>query len=84
MMSVDRFDDQCPGCRPCLVDVTSGEVLSENSPPMRAVLTMWAKTTRSEREAFHRVACLNSRAAVDVLIVEMLGAQMAAAIKTVQ
>lgn len=40
-----------------------------NHPAMVKVMAYWATTSYAQREAFHRVMCLNSRDPVDLLIV---------------
>jgi hypothetical protein len=79
-MSWDVFSDDCPGCRPAMVDLTTGQRIPEDAPMMKIVLGVWKRTTRDERLAFHRVTCQNSRTANDLLIVRNLSAEMQAAL----
>jgi hypothetical protein len=67
-MSRHQFSDDCPGCRPALIDFKTGQVIPEDDPVMQSVLAIWAKTTRKEREVFHCVTCLNSRVPSDLRI----------------
>lgn len=61
-MSVDKFNDDCPGCRPALLNPTTKEVYPDDHPAMKAVLRVWDHdSTRAEREAYHEVCCGNSR-----------------------
>jgi hypothetical protein len=60
-MSHEEFDDNCPGCRPAILDVETGQVLPETHPIMMAANRVWANATIEERKAFHNVTCLNSR-----------------------
>jgi hypothetical protein len=39
---------------------------------MQKMMAVWATTTLAQREAFHRVTCLNSRDAIDLFIVQGL------------
>jgi hypothetical protein len=80
-MSWEAFDDQCPGCRPCLIDATTRQPVPDDTPIMQAVLRIWQKTTRLEREAFHRVTCLNSRQPTDLLIIQSLGQRIHAVLR---
>lgn len=64
-MSIEKFDDECPGCRPVLINTETGQVLSEEHPQMQVVNKLWQETTKAEREAYHRVCCQNSRANAD-------------------
>lgn len=60
-MPTDEYSDDCPGCRPCLVDMTSGQPLSEDAPGVKALNAAWAKTSKETRQAWHAVTCKNSR-----------------------
>jgi len=70
-MSKKVFEDDCPGCRPVIIDL-QGRPVPANDPVVKAVNRVWAETTREEREAFHRVTCLNSRAFTDLTIMQKL------------
>jgi hypothetical protein len=65
-MSWEKHDDNCPGCRPALLDMKTGKRLPDDSPVMMVVNYVWAETTLEEREAWHRVTCQNSRASKDL------------------
>ena len=65
-MSRRIFDDNCPGCRPAIVDTRTGKVLPDSAPEMSAALAVWGRASPREREAFHAVCCLNSRDAADL------------------
>ena len=80
-MSRQKFDDQCSGCRPAVVDAKTGKVLPDDSPQMRCVLSVWAGTTREEREAFHRFTCLNSRTKSDIQTMADLSARFQRALE---
>lgn len=60
-MSREKYEDDCPGCRPAILEVGTGKRLPETHPHMQAALRVWAETTFAEREAYHRFCCLNSR-----------------------
>lgn len=68
-MSWAHFEDDCPGCRPAMIDIKTGKRLPEDSPEMQAVMGVWAKTTIEERRAFHRFTCQNSRAPEDMAVI---------------
>lgn len=76
-MSWDKYDDDCPGCRPVLIDPTTGKVSPPDSPEMKAIMEVWQLTTLTERQAWHRFTCQNSRTPGDLRIinhlVEMMG-----------
>lgn len=66
-----------------MVDAQTGKVLPDDSPQMQCVLSIWAETTREEREAFHRVTCLNSRAKSDMQTMADLSARMQKALESI-
>lgn len=69
-MSISKHDDDCPGCKPALIDVKTGQVMAPDSEPMVKINEVWAKTTKQEREAFHQVTCLNSRTQSDLRLMK--------------
>ncbi len=75
-MSWAYFEDDCPGCRPALIDSKTRKRLPEDSPEMQAVLGIWAKTTIEERQAFHRFTCQASRSPEDLAVMSALGAKI--------
>lgn len=68
-MSFEKHDDECPGCRPVLLNHQTGVPLPEDSPQMQAVKSVWDQTTIAERQAFHRFCCQNSRTEEDTKVV---------------
>lgn len=78
-MSRLEFDDECKGCKPVLIDGKTKKVLPDGSPEMQTIDKVWATTTREEREAFHGVCCLNSRAPSDLLVMQRLSERFRAA-----
>jgi hypothetical protein len=78
-VSLEEHEDDCPGCRPAMIDQKTGEVLSEDHPYMKAVMTVWRQTTLPQRQAFHRVCCLNSREPVDLQMMQVITDQIRAA-----
>ena len=78
-MSRALFDDECPGCRPAMVDVKTGRVFPDDSAEMKTVNRLWAQTTLQERQAWHRVTCQNSRSIVDVQIAKRFADRIEAA-----
>lgn len=67
-MSKEQFSDDCPGCRPAVIDVKTGKVMGPETPMMQIVNGVWAKTTREQRQAFHNVCCNNSRQPEDLAL----------------
>lgn len=71
-MSWETYSDQCAGCRPAIIDPATGHALSPNSAPMQAMMRVWKVTTLTERQAWHRFTCQNSRAPLDMLFIKEL------------
>lgn len=71
-MSRQIFDDECPGCRPVIIDPATRKVLADESPIVQSMNKIWSESSRSEREAFHRVTCLNSRNPEDLTVMQSL------------
>lgn len=71
-MPMNQFSDDCPGCRPAILDFATGKALSDDHPVMQKMLSIWLETTYEERQAYHRVMCQNSRAITDLMIVEVI------------
>lgn len=71
-MSIEVFSDDCPGCRPAMINLATGERFPDDSPPMLAVLEVWKNTTVGQRLAWHRVTCQNSRTEMDLLFCQGL------------
>ena len=57
-MSKQHFDDDCPGCRPIIIDAATGKT---NAAMTERAIKIWRSGTVAEREAFHRFTCLNAR-----------------------
>jgi hypothetical protein len=67
MLKDHAFCDSCPGCRPAIIDFTTGQVCPNDGPIMIAVNHMWDhETTYAERKAFIEVTVHNSRKTQDV------------------
>lgn len=82
-MSIERFDDECPGCRPAMVDVKTGLSFADDSIEMKTVNRLWGETSLQERRAWHRVTCQNSRALVDVQYARSFADRLEAALAAV-
>lgn len=80
-MSLEHFDQNCPGCRP--VVLVKGVKLPDSSPEMQAILALWEVTTPEEREAFHKVTCQNCYDRDVLLIVERIVDQFQIALRMI-
>ena len=62
MMEDHEFCDDCPGCRPILVDMKNGQPLTDDDPIMILVNGIWDNDTiYAQRRAFIKVTLHNSR-----------------------
>lgn len=51
-----EFCDTCPGCRPAILDLRTGEAIPDDSPVMVAVLKAWReRTTYDQRKGYIEV-----------------------------
>lgn len=67
MMEDHSFCDSCPGCRPALLDPTTGTALPNDHPIMVKINHMWdTQTTYDQRKSFIEVTLHNSRDPVDM------------------
>lgn len=80
-MSWEQHEDDCPGCRPALLDPTTGKAAAPDSPEMQVVNRVWSTTTVEERHAFHRVTCQNSRDDADMTLVQGICERIGDALK---
>lgn len=53
-MSQEKFNNDCPGCKPVLLDAKTKTALPDDSPAMIAIMKIWKTLTLEERESFHR------------------------------
>jgi hypothetical protein len=80
-MSFETYSDDCPGCRPMVLDMQTKRPLPDDSPMMLIINGIWSTTTRDEREAFHRFTCQNSRAPEVMALVNPLMMRIQNALK---
>lgn len=59
-MSWEKHEDDCPGCRPAMMNMQTKQILPDDSPEIVAILGEWAKTTLEQRQAWHRITCQGS------------------------
>lgn len=82
MMPPHEFCDHCEGCRPALMDITTGQVLADDSPLMIEINRIWDKeTTYAERKAFIDVSVHNSRKSDDMRLAHAVIAKISQASK---
>lgn len=60
-MPKHEFCDECPGCRPALLDVKTEKIMADDHPIMIAINDVWDyETSYGERKAFIDVTYHNS------------------------
>ena len=68
MMEDHEFCDDCPGCRPALLDLQTQQSLPDDDPIMVKVNRVWdSDTTYAQRRAFIKVTLHNSRNKQDMV-----------------
>jgi hypothetical protein len=75
-MSLEKFDDDCPGCRPAAMDIETGERMPDDSAVMKLAFAWFETLNRSEKEVWHRCTCQNSRTPLDLWQFETLARDM--------
>ncbi len=65
-MSWEECQENCPGCRPALLDITTGKTFSDDHPIMIAVNQAWSEMPEEVKRAWHAVTCTNSRKQEDL------------------
>lgn len=79
-MSWEKFEEDCPGCRPVLLDAKTGKPFDPDHPVMKKINAVWENTTPEERQVFHRVTCNNSRDPGDLGLMRGLAERMRTAL----
>jgi hypothetical protein len=81
MLGHHDFCDHCPGCRPVLIDVNTGQPLPADSPSMVKVNQVWAsETTYEQRKAFIEVTLHGSCSSNDLRLANQVGAKIKASL----
>ncbi|MDD3473383.1 MAG: hypothetical protein PHS86_11415 [Syntrophaceae bacterium] len=69
MLEDHEFCDDCPGCKPAILDMKTNRPLPPDDPLMQAVMFMWQNgTTYQERKAYIEVTLHNSRSQSDLIL----------------
>lgn len=66
-MSKEKFELHCPGCMPVVIHPQLGR-LPNTHPLMQGVMDVYNSFTVAEKESFHAVTVLNSRAPKDIAV----------------
>jgi hypothetical protein len=67
-MSRQKYQENCRGCRPAMLDLSTGRPLASSAPEMQLIKRIYAALTLDEKKAWHRFTCLNSREAGDLTV----------------
>lgn len=81
-MNRDPSSVDCPTCHPTIID-PKGQSLASDTPEMIATLSVWNQSSLAERQAYHRVTCLNSRDDADMTVFQALSERIQEAVFTV-
>lgn len=65
-MSQTKYQADCPGCQPVLLDQKTGQLFADESTQMQKVRQIFSTLTQQDLDAYHRVCCRNSREAEDM------------------
>jgi hypothetical protein len=80
-MSFKAYEEDCPGCKPVLLDPDTMKVLGPDDPAVKVINAVWGKTTPEERRSFHDACCNNSRLPKDLAVLESIGKRFEAAMQ---
>lgn len=80
-MSCEKFDPNCEGCRPVIVDGQTGKLMPPDSSIMLAVMRVWNKSTLEEQQAFWNVTVKNSRDRTDLFHMTAMNTRIEAEMK---
>jgi len=69
---MEAFEENCRGCKPAMIDTRTMKALPDDNPAMQAIFKVWDGLTLAERQAWHRVTCLNSRVPSDLATMQKL------------
>lgn len=77
MLEDHEFCDNCPGCRPAILDMRTRRPLGPDTPEMKAVNEVWDKdTTYAQRRAYIEVTLHNSRQPGELRLAEQVMAKI--------
>jgi hypothetical protein len=71
-MSRHEYSDDCPDCRPIVIDPRTGKSVPDDHPVIVAVMKMWNSSNLKQRKAYHAVTCNNSQDPKDIALLETM------------
>lgn len=83
-MSREAFEEGCRGCKPVLIDLETYQPMSDDAPPMKAILALWETFTLAEKQSWHEFTCHNSREPQILAVVTGIQQRMQAALKAIE
>jgi hypothetical protein len=83
-VSEKTFSDDCPGCRPALLDPKTGKLLPKDDPFVVLVNKIYDELPKADKIAWHRFTCLNARDLVTVSAVKRFSDRIEAAGKAMK
>lgn len=81
IMSKEKFNPHCEGCKPVVIDMATGQPLPDDGPVMQLVMGVYNSFTYAEKESFHAVMVLNSRKPEDLTVCEKINEAVKMAMK---
>lgn len=75
-----EYDENCEGCQPAILDIETGEVMSNDNPIMITILETFKKMPLERRRAWHRVVMQNSKNENDLRIAQEIGVEFSNAV----
>ncbi len=79
-MSLERFHEDCPGCRPALAEVNTktGKLtrMANDHPLMVAVNKVYDASSYEEKLAFHKMSCQNDTSDENMAVLKPLMSRM--------
>ena len=85
MLENHEFCDHCLGCRPVVIDISTGQPFADDSAVMLEVNRLWNnRTSYAERKAFIDITVHNSRKSKDMRLAAPFLEQIAHVIKTIK
>ena len=83
-MSLERFQENCRGCKPVLISFETGTAMPDDHPAMKAIFGVWDQLSKLEKEAWHAFTCQNSREPQVLDAVNRLNQKFQAALKAAE
>lgn len=80
-MTCEKFDPNCPGCRPAILDPRTGKPMPKDHPLVVNVNAVWDAAPREEQEACWRIWVNNGRDPEDLNLASVFMDKVQAGLK---